>query len=217
MLAEDLDYSSEMKKPMGKRIFDVVAALLGLVLLSPLLVAIALGVKLTSPGPIVISTLRVGRGGKLFRHYRFRTMEAPAPGAQGGEGRDNIAGGTSGARGSMPRKTRFGRIIGNLSLDDLPTLVNVLTGDMSIVGPRPEVPEKVDLRMEEWRTVLSVRPGLMGLGTLTYLSAYNSTPVSERIMPEVYYVKHCSLGLDAQIIARTIYWLARTGHVKGRF
>jgi lipopolysaccharide/colanic/teichoic acid biosynthesis glycosyltransferase len=115
------------------------------------------------------------------------------------------------------RKTRFGRLIGNLSLDDLPTLVNVLRGDRSIVGPRPEVPDKVDLKSEEWRKVLEVRPGLVGLGALTYLGAYNSTSVGERIKPELYYVEHQSLLLDLKIMGRAIYWLARMGHLKGRF
>jgi lipopolysaccharide/colanic/teichoic acid biosynthesis glycosyltransferase len=102
-------------------------------------------------------------------------------------------------------------MIGNLSLDDLPTVFNVLKGDMSIVGPRAEVPEKVDLADSDWRKVLSVRPGLAGLGALTYLSAYNSTPVSERIKPEVYYVENQSLLLDLRILGRTIYWLAHMG------
>jgi undecaprenyl phosphate N,N'-diacetylbacillosamine 1-phosphate transferase len=115
------------------------------------------------------------------------------------------------------RKTHFGRLIGNLSLDDLPTLVNVLRGDRSIVGPRPEVPDKVDLKSEEWRKVLEVRPGLVGLGALTYLGAYNSTSVGERIKPELYYVEHQSLLLDLKIMGRAIYWLARMGHLKGRF
>jgi lipopolysaccharide/colanic/teichoic acid biosynthesis glycosyltransferase len=186
---------------VGKRLLDIAVALVCMVLLAPLAVVIGLGVKLTSPGPIMISTMRVGRGGRLFRHYRFRTMPV----------------GTHGSASPQPNKTPFGRAIGNLSLDDLPTLVNVLKGDMSIVGPRPEVPEKVDLQSALWQKVLTARPGLMGLGALTHLSAYNSTPVSERILPEVYYVEHQSLLLDLKVIGRTIYWLLRMGHLKGRF
>jgi lipopolysaccharide/colanic/teichoic acid biosynthesis glycosyltransferase len=101
-------------------------------------------------------------------------------------------------------------------LDDLPTLLNVLRGEMSGVGSRPEVPEKVDLADETWRTVLSVRPGLTSLGLVTYLSADNATPVHERIRPEVSYVERQSLLLDLQIMGRTVYWLARMGHLKGR-
>jgi lipopolysaccharide/colanic/teichoic acid biosynthesis glycosyltransferase len=187
-----------------KRSFDILVATISLVLLSPLELALAVGVKLTSRGPVTISTWRVGRGGRQFRHYRFRTM-APEASA------------TNSTQGLQLRKTAFGRAIGNLSLDDLPTLFNILKGDMSIVGPRPEAPENVDLQDENWRKVLSVRPGLTGLGILTYLSAYNSTPVSERIKPEVYYVEHQSLLLDLRILGRTIYRLARMGHLKGRF
>jgi lipopolysaccharide/colanic/teichoic acid biosynthesis glycosyltransferase len=124
---------------------------------------------------------------------------------------------TQSGGGSQLRKTAFGRAIGNLSLDDLPTLLNVLKGDMSIIGPRAEVPGKVYLDSIEWRKVLSVRPGLTGLGAITYLSAYNSTPVSELIGPEVYYVEHQSLLLDLRILGGTILWLARTGHLKGHF
>jgi lipopolysaccharide/colanic/teichoic acid biosynthesis glycosyltransferase len=177
-----------------KRILDILIALGILIVSSPLAVMIALGTKLDSPGPVIISTRRVGRGGQLFSHYRFRTMA-----------------------GSPLQKTRFGRFIGNRSLDDLPTLWNVLRGDMSLIGPRPEVPEKVDLSDATWRKVLSVRPGLSGLGLLTLRKRYNQASVPERLQPEVYYAKHSSLLFDVQLILQTLYWWLRMGHLKGRF
>jgi len=177
-----------------KRVLDILIALGILIVSSPLAIMIALGTKLDSPGPVIISTRRVGRGGQLFAHYRFRTMA-----------------------GSPLQKTRFGRFIGNRSLDDLPTLWNVLRGDMSLIGPRPEVPEKVDLSDATWRKVLSVRPGLSGLGLLTLRKRYNQASVQERLQPEVYYAEHSSLLFDVQLILQTLYWWLRMGHLKGRF
>lgn len=178
---------------MLKRTCDVVlSALVGL-LCFPLALAIGLLIKLESPGPIIISTQRMGKDGQRFAHYRFRTMA-----------------------GSPPQKTRFGRFFGNLSLDDIPTLWNVLRGDVSLVGPRPEVPEKVDLDNPMWRKVLSVRPGLVGLGLVTFLDRYNQTPVAERIQPEVYYVEHQSCWFDLQLILKSLYHWLRSGHLKGK-
>lgn len=177
-----------------KRAFDTALALTLIALLLPLSALIGLGVVLTSPGPALIATTRVGRGGRRFAHYRFRTMA-----------------------GQPPRKTRFGRLIGNLSLDDLPTLWNVLRGDLSFIGPRPEVPENVDLTDPDWQTVLSVRPGLSGLGLLTFLDHYNRTSVKERLQPDVYYARHASWRLDLALLGSTLrHWIAR-GHLKGRF
>lgn len=179
---------------MFKRGFDLfVALMLGLLCL-PLAGLIAAGVVLTSPGPPLISTRRVGRGGRMFNHFRFRTMA-----------------------GQPLQKTRFGRLVGNLSLDDLPTLWNVIRGDMSLIGPRPEVPEKVDLADPDWQRILTVRPGLSGLGLLTYLDRYNQTSVKDRIQPEVYYAIHQSWRLDLALMATTLVMLLRMGHLKGRF
>src|SRR2546426_11257512 len=118
---------------MAKRTFYLIIASLGIAALMPLAFIIAIGIKLDSPGPVIISTQRVGRGGKIFAHYRFRTMA-----------------------GEPLRKTRFGRFIGNLSLDDIPTLWNVISGDLGLIGPRPETPDKVDLADADWQKVLLV-------------------------------------------------------------
>ena len=177
-----------------KRVLDILIALGILIVCSPLAIMIAIGTKLDSPGPVIVSTRRVGRGGRLFSHYRFRTMA-----------------------GNPLQKTRFGRFIGNRSLDDIPTLWNIVRGDMSIIGPRPEIPENVDLSDPNWRKVLSVRPGLSGLGLLTLRERYNQTSVPERLQPEVYYAEHSSFLFDLQLMLQTLYWWLRMGHVKGRF
>ena len=160
---------------------------------APLALAIGLLIKLESPGPVIISRQRVGKNGQRFAHYRFGTMA-----------------------GSPLQKTRFGRFIGNLSLDDIPTLWNVLRGDMSLVGPRPEVPEKVDLNNPIWQKILSVRPGIMGLGLVTFLDRYNQTPLTERIMPELYYVEHQSWWFDLKLILVSLYYWLRSGHLEGK-
>lgn len=160
----------------------------------PLMILIAIGIKLESPGAAIIGTQRVGKGFKVFAHYRFRTMA-----------------------GTPLRKTRFGRFIGNLSLDDLPTFWNVVKGDMSLIGPRPEAPEKVDTNDLDWQRVLAIKPGLLGLGMLTFLEQYNQTSVKDRIQPELYYVEHQSLLFDLHILLKSLALWVRMGHLKGRF
>lgn len=174
--------------------FDLAVALVCTCLFAVPAALIAIAIKVESRGPILIATKRVGKGGRVFSHYRFRTMS-----------------------GSPLRKTRLGRFIGNLSLDDIPTLMNVWRGDLSIIGPKPEAPENVDLTSPNWQRVLSVRPGLSGLGLLTYLADYNKTAVSERIKPEVYYVEHQSLRFDTLLLFRTFRAWLRMGHLKGKF
>jgi lipopolysaccharide/colanic/teichoic acid biosynthesis glycosyltransferase len=132
-----------------KRLFDVTAAVLALVLLSPLLLIIAAFVRVTSPGPVFYSGRRVGLHGKVFKMYKFRTMVV---------GADQL-GGSCTPEGD-PRVTRSGYWLRKFKLDELPQLFNVFLGDMSLVGPRPEVQEYVQLFTHEERAILSVRPGI---------------------------------------------------------
>src|SRR5436305_1549910 len=138
-----------------KRVFDVAVSLLALVVLSPLLALIALAVKATSSGPVFHRGERIGRGGAPFRILKFRTMRinASGPGL---------------TRGGDARVTPLGRILRRSKLDELPQLVNILRGEMSIVGPRPEAPEYVRLYTAEQRRVLTVRPGLTSPASLRY-------------------------------------------------
>jgi lipopolysaccharide/colanic/teichoic acid biosynthesis glycosyltransferase len=142
---------------MAKRAFDLFVSLAGLVLLFPLLVVIATAIKLDSPGPVFFLGKRVGRGGHTFYIYKFRSMVAHA--AQKGPG-ITTAGDT--------RITRVGKMLRRTKLDELPQLLNVVRGEMSLVGPRPEDPRYVALYTPEQRRVLSVRPGITSPASLKY-------------------------------------------------
>nr|CCF78658.1 putative sugar transferase [Rubrivivax gelatinosus S1] len=160
---------------MAKRLFDLVGAAVALLLLSPLLLAAALAVKLDSPGPVFFRQQRVGRGGVPFRIHKFRTMRAGAPGLQITVGDD-------------PRITRVGRWLRRTRIDELPQFIDVLQGTMSLVGPRPEVPRYVAFYPPELRErVLSVRPGITDPVSLAY--ADESELLARAADPEREYVE----------------------------
>jgi lipopolysaccharide/colanic/teichoic acid biosynthesis glycosyltransferase len=160
---------------LDKRLFDLVGAAVALLLLSPLLLAAALAVKLDSPGPVFFRQQRVGRGGVLFRIHKFRTMREGAPGLQITVGDD-------------PRITRVGRWLRRTRIDELPQFIDVLQGTMSLVGPRPEVPRYVAFYPPELRErVLSVRPGITDPVSLAY--ADESELLARAADPEREYVE----------------------------
>ena len=140
-----------------KRIFDIIASLIGLAVLFPVFLLIALTVKFTSGGPVFFRQFRVGQFSKLFLIVKFRTMviNAEATGAQVSSGDD-------------PRITAVGRVLRKYKLDELPQLFNVLKGEMSFVGPRPEVPRYVDAYKEEYRDILTARPGITDFASLEF-------------------------------------------------
>jgi len=195
---------------MDKRLFDVLLSALGLLLLSPLLLAVAVWIKLDSPGPVFFRQERVGRFGVPFRIHKFRTM------THGGQGALLTV-------GADARITRAGSVLRRAKLDELPQLIDVLWGDMSLVGPRPEVPRYVAMYPQALRDkVLSVRPGITDVASLEYrdennLLAKASDPEREYIdvvMPAklklaAQYVDHASLRFDLQLILRTmrlVWW-----------
>jgi len=190
---------------LAKRALDILLAALGLVLLAPLLAYIALRIKLDTPGPALFRQERVGRGGRLFRIHKFRTMRVTEGGAQ------ITAAGDA-------RITRVGCWLRRGKLDELPQLIDVLKGDMSLVGPRPEVPRYMALVAPEVRArILAVRPGITGPAALEFrdeerLLAAAQDPERayvEQIMPIKqrydldYVARHGVLG-DLRIIARTL-------------
>jgi len=142
---------------MLKRILDIMGAGAGLICFAPFLAVIAIAIKLASPGPVFFRQERVGLNGRIFRIYKFRSMRE-----------DSHINGTSLTVGGDQRVTRLGAFLRRHKLDELPQLINVLTGGMSLVGPRPEVKEYVDLFPREYARVLTVRPGITHQGTLMF-------------------------------------------------
>jgi lipopolysaccharide/colanic/teichoic acid biosynthesis glycosyltransferase len=180
------------------RAFDIVLAALLLLLSSPLLLAAVIAIRLESSGRAIYRQRRIGRDGEPFELWKLRTM---VPGAEAmGAGIYVLEG--------DPRITGVGRLLRRLSLDELPNLVNVLKGDMAIVGPRPTIQEQVDRYTERQRRRLEVKPGITG-----WAQVHGRTSLSwpERIELDVWYVEHRSLRLDLKILARTARLLA-TGH-----
>ncbi len=173
----------------GKRVFDVIAAVVLLVLLSPLLLCAAILVKLTSPGPLLFSQRRAGGGGLPFTLHKFRTMRADR---------------TPDPKELVPLDhadiTRVGRFLRRFKVDELPQLLNVLQGEMSLVGPRPTLPDQVEAYDEFRRQRLLARPGITGLA-----QTHGNTAISwdQRILFDIAYVRRCSFVMDMGILIRT--------------
>jgi lipopolysaccharide/colanic/teichoic acid biosynthesis glycosyltransferase len=180
------------------RVLDVVLAAFLLAVASPLLALAALTIRIESRGPVFYRQLRVGRDGESFQLWKLRTM---VPGAE------TMGAGIYVIEGD-PRITRVGRLLRRFSLDELPNLVNVLRGEMAIVGPRPTVQEQVDRYTDRQRRRLEVKPGITGWAQI---NGRTSLPWPERIELDVWYVEHRSLRLDLRILMRTARLLA-TGH-----
>ncbi len=197
--------------PFAKRAFDLIFSSLGLLVLSPLLLTIALWTKLDSPGPVFYKGRRVGRGGEPFSMYKFRTMVLNA---------DKLGG--SSTPDDDPRITSVGRMLRRYKLDEVPQLINVFKGEMSFVGPRPQVQWAVDLYTPEERQVLNVKPGITDYASLRFPNEGEILKGSldpdrdymEKIHPEkmrlsLEYIKTCSFSADIAIILKTIAAILR--------
>jgi FlaA1/EpsC-like NDP-sugar epimerase/lipopolysaccharide/colanic/teichoic acid biosynthesis glycosyltransferase len=200
---------------MMKRAFDVGVACLGLLITSPLLVFISILIKLDSPGPVIFRQVRVGRGLSPFKMYKFRTMlhKSSTQGSLLTIGHD-------------ARVTKAGRLLRKLKLDELPQLVNVLIGDMSLVGPRPEVPRYVEPLRSEFADVLVVRPGLTDLASVKYINesavlscfsnpeeAYQTKILPEKLRLAKLYVRNMSFRLDFAILVQTLLRMVNSSYV----
>ncbi|MCA0242455.1 MAG: sugar transferase [Proteobacteria bacterium] len=197
---------------MGKRLFDLAGAALALLLLAPLFALIALRIKLDSPGPVFFRQQRVGRGGRPFRIHKFRTMVADAPQR-----------GPALTVGADPRITRSGAWLRRTRLDELPQLIDVLQGRMSLVGPRPEVPRYVAHYPPGLRErALAVRPGITDPSSLAHLDEstllaaaadpereYIETILPRKLQAAADYAERASLWTDLQVIARTLKLLVQ--------
>ena len=180
------------------RVIDIAIAALALLLLSPLLLIAVLAIKLGSRGPVVYRQLRVGRDGSEFEMLKLRTMVL---------GSDPVGVGTVVARDD-PRVTRAGRLLRRTSLDEIPNLVNVLRGEMAVVGPRPTIPAQVEDYTPHQKRRHEVRPGITGWAQV---QGRAGIPWEERIELDIEYVDRRSIALDLRILAKTA-WLLVTGH-----
>jgi lipopolysaccharide/colanic/teichoic acid biosynthesis glycosyltransferase len=185
------------------RALDLVLSGVALALTSPVLALAALAVRLESGGPIVFRQLRVGRDGRPFEMLKLRTMVV---------GAEHTGAGLAVSQGDA-RITRVGALLRRLSLDELPNLVNVLRGEMSVIGPRPTLPVQVEQHTAHQRRRLEVRPGITGWAQV---HGRASLPWHERIELDVWYVEHRSLALDLRILLRTVkLLLTGSGLYKG--
>ena len=177
----------------AKRAFDVVSCGCALVVLAVPMGAIALKIKSESPGPVIYAQRRVGKGGRIFNVYKFRSMyvDAEARGAQWAAGDD-------------PRVTPFGKVMRKTRMDEIPQFWNVFKGDMSLIGPRPERPAfcaEFEKRIHGWRYRTVVKPGLSGLAQVT--GGYDLLP-KEKVVLDLEYIEHRSIAMDLKIILKTL-------------
>jgi Sugar transferases involved in lipopolysaccharide synthesis len=188
-----------------KRVFDFIVSALGIVISSPLLILTALLIKVDSPGPIFFKQQRMGKEFRPFWIYKFRTM------------RESLEEGPNITIGNDPRITGIGRLLRQTKIDELPQLINILRGEMSFVGPRPEVPQYVQLYRKDYQQILTVRPGLTDLASLKYrdeaaLLANAENPEEEyvkRVLPDKIslgrdYIQRASFFFDLRLILKTI-------------
>lgn len=190
---------------MARRLFDLVASTIGLLLAWPVLLAAAVAIKVSSPGPVFYKAERVGRNGRLFRMYKFRTMVENA-----------AAVGPAITRSGDPRVFGVGRVLRRLKIDEIPQLMNVLRGEMAIVGPRPEALRYVQRYTPSQRQILAVLPGMTSPASLLYRheeaqlkgddweKTYLDVIMPEKVAIDLAYLDRRSLLSDIGIIARTI-------------
>ena len=197
--------SSEIRVPRWKRSCDVLVSSLGLLLLSPFLAIIAALIRIDSPGPVFFRQERIGQGLRTFSIYKFRTMVVDA---------SKLGGPLT--IGDDPRITRVGRILRKSKIDELPQLINVLRGEMTLVGPRPEVQKYVNLFRRDYEEILRVRPGITDLASLKYRDEspllavtdpeqeYIKSILPDKIALAKQYVRQSSFFFDLSLMLKTV-------------
>lgn len=185
-----------------KRAMDCIGAGVGLLLLSPLFAVIAILIKLESAGPVLFSQTRIGKDGEEFRCWKFRSMFRDAEQRKQELMQQNeMAGGVTFKMKHDPRVTRVGRFIRKASIDELPQLWNVFNGDMSLVGPRPPVPQEVAQYSAHERQRLAVKPGIT---CIWQVSGRSDIPFNEQVLMDIEYIRSRSFWLDISLLLRTI-------------
>ena len=189
-----------------KRIFDILASLFGIIIILPVLLIVALFIKLLMPGSVFFIQTRIGKGGREFRLLKFRTMLVKPKTSEGGFD-----------AGDQSRITALGKILRKTKLDEIPQLINVLKGDMSLVGPRPEVKKWTEVYPEQWAIVHQVQPGITDNASIEFRNeeellaqsanpeeTYRNVILPRKLELYIQYVNHHSLWGDLMIIIRTI-------------
>lgn len=177
-----------------KRIIDLMLSVLGLPVFGLIYIVVAPMIILDDGLPVFYNALRIGKNGKLFRMYKFRTMKKNAPDIR-------LADGSTYNGVDDPRVTRVGRFLRSTSIDEIPQILNMLKGEMSLIGPRPDPPDWLERYPSEVRIFLQVRPGLTG-----YSQAFfrNSVDGNEKMKNDAYYAKHCTFLMDLKIFLKSI-------------
>ncbi len=186
---------------MVKRIFDLIISIILLILLFPLLLIVAVLIKIDSKGPVFFLQKRVGKDGKIFTIYKFRTLYDGNPSLHINSKEIKNINDFVFPLPPEEQLTRVGKVLRSLSINELPQLINVLKGEMSLVGPRPEVPEIVELCNEHYKKRLKIKPGITGLAQITH--RYDSS-IKETLKYDLEYIENCSLFLDFKILLKTL-------------
>jgi lipopolysaccharide/colanic/teichoic acid biosynthesis glycosyltransferase len=183
-----------MYKKFFKRLCDILVSLMALPFLLPVFIIFAPIIYFTDKGPVFYNAERIGKDGKLFKMYKFRSMYVNAPDIR-------LADGSTYNGEDDPRVTPIGRFIRKTSIDELPQILNILIGDMSLIGPRPDPPDWLERYPEDIKVFLTVRPGITG-----YSQAYfrNSADGEEKMKNDAFYATHCTFSMDVKIFFKTI-------------
>lgn len=177
-----------------KNILDKVFGVILLIILSPILAIISLGIKIDSEGPIIFKQKRLGKNGEIFEIYKFRTMYVDAPDLRNEDG-------STFNSDDDPRVTRLGKILRKTSLDELTQIFNILKGEMSFIGPRPDLPDHYELYTESDKMKLLVKPGVTGYAQC---NGRNSNSWAQRMEMDIFYIENYSLLMDIKILFKTV-------------
>ena len=183
-----------------KHILDKIFGIILLILLSPILAIIAIAIKVASKGPVIFKQKRLGKDGQIFEIYKFRTMYVDAPDIRNEDG-------STFNSDNDPRVTKVGKILRKTSLDELSQIFNILKGEMTFIGPRPDLPDHYNLYTEFDKKKLLVRPGVTGYAQC---NGRNNIAWKKRIEMDIYYIENYSLWLDIKILFKTVFSVLRS-------